>query len=293
MLALNQYDVPNARRLFRESLAVYRRHHHDRGVAWVLIHLSWLCLDMGRLKAAHRFLRDGLTGCERLGDQHGIARCQNLLGYLAWQEGDLNKSRELHQQSLALHRELGDRWGTAWALHRLSVTLLHLAEHGQVEASSVRPLIEEGLAIWQELGERRHFAFALSDRGAVATLERDLELAGRWLTESYAIFAELEDLNGMVWVLLAKQLLLATAGHLESALRVCGAVYALRGGRDDRIPVPFQLRVERQLLLARKVLGTEVVATAWAEGQAMSLPEAIAYAQRAGAFVDGESVLAD
>lgn len=50
---------------------------------------------------------------------------------------------------------------------------------------------------------------------------------------------------------------------------------------------------QRHLLLARNVLGTEVVATAWAEGQVMSLPEAIAYAQRASASAARDAVLAD
>jgi hypothetical protein len=72
--------------LIREGLALYHRHQHDRGVAWVLIHLSWLCIDIARRKAACRFLRDALARCERLGDRQGIARCQNLQGYLVWAE---------------------------------------------------------------------------------------------------------------------------------------------------------------------------------------------------------------
>jgi hypothetical protein len=222
----------------------------------------------------------------------GIARGQNLLGYLAWQEGNLHTSRDLHQQSLALNRRLGDRWGTAWALHRLSVTLLHLAEQGQVEASSVRPLIEEGLAIWQELGERRHFAFALSDLGVVAILERDFELACRHLAESYAIFAQLEDWHGVRWVLMAHQFLLTNRGHLESAVCVCGAAAALALIRADRRASPLRQRDEHLLRLAREMLGTEVVETLWAEGEAMSLPDAIAYAERASASATGEPVLA-
>lgn len=47
---------------------------------------------------------------------------------------------------------------------------MHLAERGEGEAAAVRPLIEEGLAMWRALAERRHFAFALRDLGAVAIL---------------------------------------------------------------------------------------------------------------------------
>ena len=81
----------------------------------------------------------------------------------------------------------------------------------------------------------------------------------------------------------AIELLLATAGHLESALRIRGSISGpfFNNNRRDRGPVPFVQRFERHLLLARSVLGAELVARAWAEGQAMALPEAIAYAQRA------------
>ncbi len=88
----------------------------------------------------------------------------------------------------------------------------------------------------------------------------------------------------------AYQLLLATAGHLESALRIRSSIYAIvNNNRPDQAPVPFLQRLERHLLLARSVLGTDVSAAAWAEGQAMSLPEAMAYAQRASASAVGES----
>lgn len=113
VLALNQDDVASARRVFRESLTLHRQHQHAPGSAWVLIHLSWLCLDSRYHKAARRFLREALPPCQRLDDRRGVARCYNLLGYLAWAQGDLTASRELHQQSLALNRELGDHWGAA------------------------------------------------------------------------------------------------------------------------------------------------------------------------------------
>ncbi len=287
VLALDQHDdVPTARRLFRESLTLYRRYQHDPGIAWVLIHLSWLCLDIGRPEPARRFLRHALPLCERLNDRRGIARCLNLLGYLAWWEGDLDASRDLHRRSLALNRELGDRWGTGWAIQRLCVTLCCMAEIGQGEVSAVRPLIEEGLTIWRELGERRHFAFALSDLGTVAILERDFEHAHRWLAESQSIFAELGGPHGLLWGLQLHQFLLATAGHLEPALRVLAAFHA---------PAPWKERWKRQLLLAQEGLGAEVIAKASLEGRAMTLPEAIAYAQRASTdgVGSGQAVPAD
>ncbi len=137
--------------------------------------------------------------------------------------------------------------------------------------------------------------FALSDLRTVAILERDFEHAHRWLAESQSIFAELGGPHGLLWGLQLHQFLLATAGHLEPALRVLAAFHALIGERRVRFPAPWKERWKRQLLLAQEGLGAEVIAKASLEGRAMTLPEAIAYAQRASTdgAGSGQSVPAD
>jgi non-specific serine/threonine protein kinase len=291
VLALNQHDAVTARRLFRESLALYTRHQHAQGVAWVLIHLSWQCLDIGRPRPARRFLRQATALCEQLGDRRGVARCWNLLGYLAWVEGDLFASRDFHERSLALNRELGERWGTAWALDRLSLTLQYLAEQGEAEPTAARPLIEEALTIWRELGERRHFAFAMCDLAAAAVLEHDFRQAERWLMESESIFAEVGEPLGQVWVVGVYELLLATAGDLESALRVfaatAGALRPFEGATRpvNGWPVPYMERIKRHQQEAERLIGVEATANVLTDVQAMSLSEVIAYAKHASGAI--------
>jgi predicted ATPase/DNA-binding XRE family transcriptional regulator len=298
VLALNQLDTFSARRHFGESLRLYRDLQHDRGVAWVLIHLGWVCIDILYYKAADRFLREAVALCERLGERAGVARCLNLLGILAWERGNLREAFDLHRRSLSLSRELSDRWGAAWALHRLSVALLSMAELDQFEVSSVHPLIEEELAIWQALGERRHFAFGLCDLANEATLQRDFDRARRHLAEGFAIFTEVDDPHGVAWVLHGYGLLLAATGRPDAALRVeaagraaGGDLFQLRFERQRQHP--FQLRYARQRKQICDTLGADAAARAWADGQTMSLPEAIVYAQRASAAAPAESALAD
>jgi non-specific serine/threonine protein kinase len=289
VLALNQNDILSARRHFGQSLRLYRHLQHDRGVAWVLIHLGWLCTDIAYMKAGDRFLHEAFALCERLGERHGTARCLNLLGLLAWARGNLSAACVLHQRSLALSRELNDRWGTAWALHRLSVALQSLAECvDQVDLSSFRPLIEEELALWQELGERRHFGFGLCDLATAIILEGNFEQARQFLAESLAIFTELDDPHGTRWALAAYGFLLAAEGLPDAALRAAAAVFASAGvafqRRFERLHQhPFLLRIERQRQQVRDVLGADAAVRAWAEGQKMSLAEAIAYVQRVSA----------
>jgi tetratricopeptide repeat protein len=170
VLAMHQADQINARRLFRESLELYRLHNHERGVAWVLIHLGWLCFDWLRHKAARRFVRNALALCNRLADRQGIARCLNLSGMLAWAQGDIEASGRLHRESLALAREVGDWWGMAWAVHRLGVSLLVQLEAGEIDPQSAEIVVREGLGVWRDLDERRHLACSTIDLGVTAGL---------------------------------------------------------------------------------------------------------------------------
>jgi hypothetical protein len=200
---------------------------------------------------------------------------------------------------VSLNRELNDSWGAAWALHRLSVALVSVAEFDQGDVSPLRPLIDEELAIWQALGERRHYAFGLCDLANEATLERDFERAQRHLVESLAIFTELDDSHGLAWVLFAYGFLLGSEDRLAAAVRVEAAVFLSRGKPffqrlEREAPLfPHRARLERHRQQICDTLGADAAARAWADGQTMSLSEAIVYAQRASAAAPAESALAD
>jgi hypothetical protein len=100
-----------------------------------------------------------LDVCRQLGDRRGIARCLNVLGLAAVSAAQYDKARSLLEECLPLSREVGDRWGTAWALTNLAAALLLLAEQGQADVHGTDRVLEEAEAIWSELGERRHLAF--------------------------------------------------------------------------------------------------------------------------------------
>jgi len=189
----------------------------------------------------------------------------------------------LHQKGLLLNREVEDRFGTGWALHLLSLTLLSLAERGDVDAAVAVPVIQEGLTIWRELGERRHFAFALCDLATAAILEHDLARAHALLMQSQSIFGQLGGWHGVRWALGAQMFLLAAAGDLESTLCLHGAVFP----SAHHIPVPYRQRMEKKQQLAEEMLDADTIARALTDGREMSPTQAVAYAERACAAVSG------
>jgi predicted ATPase/DNA-binding XRE family transcriptional regulator len=277
VLALYQFDIPTARALFKESLALYREHHQLRGVSWVLIHLGWLCHDLGRPRAAQRFLQEALALCRQVDDRRGVARCLTILGMLAFDELDLRIARSMYEESLALNREVGDRWGTAWTLLNFGRVRLAEAELGLADTSAAQGLLEESVTIWREIGERRHLAFASADLAVSVAWQGDLALARTHLEEALSTFAELQDKAGNWSALFSCSRLLATDGQYEQSARLLGAA---RAGQfvAGRPIACFSVLAEHRLESLRRIVGPELVATAFAQGAAMSLDEAVALA---------------
>ncbi len=109
-------------------------------------------------------------------------------GLLATGQGAYTEARPLHEESLRIFRELGDRQGMAHALHGLG----RVAE-GQGDYVSARPLFEESLTIIRERGDRRGMAVAFIDLAWVAQEQGDYAAARSLAEESLAICRELGD----------------------------------------------------------------------------------------------------
>jgi non-specific serine/threonine protein kinase len=150
--------------------------------------------------------------------------------------------------------------------------LVATAEGDNVAA---RRCYEEALGIERELGDRRGLASALNSLGVLALDEGDREQARRLLRESLGILRDLHDRHGMASRLEGLAGLAALEGAAAGALRLAGAVAALRD--DLRFPAPrlWAEKVEGWLARARAALGHDAAEAAWTEGRALSLDEAI------------------
>src|SRR5262249_38948892 len=76
--------------------------------------------------------------------------------------GDYQRSAELHEQSLALQRQLGDRAGVADSLYGLGQ-----AARGQHDLLSARRSYRESLALRRELGDQAGTAACLEGLAAL------------------------------------------------------------------------------------------------------------------------------
>ena len=273
LLAHEQGDYAAARSLYEESLAIRRELGDKRGIAISLNSLGHVVREQGEYAKARSFYGESLAIRRELGDKRGIAVSLNNLGNVAHDQGDYAAARSLYGESLAIKRELGDKRGIAISLNSLAEVVCEQGDYAKACS-----LYEKSLAIKRELGDKRGIAVSLDGLGLVARHQGDYVAARSLHGESLAIFRELGYRWGVLAVLEGFVALAAAQGQPERALRLAGAAAALREAIGAPLPPTYQAELERHLETAQQALGEQASATALADGRAMTMEQAIAYA---------------
>jgi tetratricopeptide (TPR) repeat protein len=231
--------------------------------------------DLARLEGdfavARARLEEMLRYFRQNGNLLGLAVALHDLGELAEAEGDYPAARVYLLDSLARRRDIGDKSGIATALAALG----NLARV-QGESSEARALLEEALSIFRVTG-RWEIGDVLASLGEVARMESDLARAIALLRESLARLRIVGEKRQICHSLCLIALVEVEQGAHGRALPLFAAAMANapRGGPLE----PAERRpYDDALAASRAALGEEAYAAAWAEGRAMNLEQAIAYA---------------
>jgi non-specific serine/threonine protein kinase len=215
-----------------------------------------------------------------LGDLQNVAEAHMALGNIAADLGDAEAARSLYaaaraayEQSLSDLRALGDRWKLATSFNALGEVTRLLGDY-----AAARLLYEQSLALRRELDDRRGIAVSLINLGAIAHHHGDDREAAELFRQSLTLFHELDSTRGIVDCLAALGGVAGGSGHPARAARLFGAAEALRAAFDSGIAYPERREIDRDVAAARAQLDEESFGAAWAEGRAMTLERAIAYA---------------
>jgi hypothetical protein len=130
----------------------------------------------------------------------------------------------------------------------------------------------------QSSGEIDNAAYVLVGLGGTALRQGDLATAGAHLAECLGIAREYGDETLVADMLESLAGLAAAEARPERAARLAGAAAALRATIGAPRGPAAVVRLEQELALARQALDAERYAAAWAEGQAMPVEQAVAYA---------------
>jgi predicted ATPase/class 3 adenylate cyclase len=227
-------------------------------------------------ETARTFYEESLEIWRRLADRSEMANAfYNIAFTLSVPRTDLPAAHALLEESLALYREVGDEGGVA-------KVLWGLAGDEQLDDETAEAYMTEAVSIFRRLGDQFGLGWALHSMGNWGVDNGDYEAARDRYSEALTIFADARDITGILLLLDDFSILATARGQRERALRLGGAVAALQASTGTDL-VGSMTRVGGRDLYSQG-LTDEAEISAWAEGQAMSVEEAVAYA-----FKDSEA----
>jgi predicted ATPase/class 3 adenylate cyclase/uncharacterized protein HemY len=269
-LARYQGDYGQARALIEERLTLVREHGDTFAIANALGQLGTLARLQGDYSQARSLLEESLALFREQRDKAGIAYTLGKLGTLVLVQGDYIHARSLLKESLALFRELENSFGIALTLGKLGILAQNQGDYGQAKS-----LLEESLALFRELEDKIGIAWLLSELGTLARLQGDYGQARSLLEESLALRRELGDKMGIASCLEGLAEVAMGQGDPGRAARLFGAAEAVRLAIGAPLPLIQRVPYEQAVASVRAQLGQEAFEAAWAEGQTMSLEQAI------------------
>jgi tetratricopeptide (TPR) repeat protein len=300
----------------RKSLALYRRLGDDRGIAWTL-RLQGNCAvyfeqDYDR---ATSLLEQSLALAKELNDRPLLIRIYQNLGRTKMFSGDHTGAVELGEKGLTLAREMGDRWAIGYLSYHLGITAARQGDYARAEVHLL-----EALAVCRELKLEVNATKTLNPLGEMARLQGKYDQAASYYQEYVALALRIpgwdyysmplanlgwvaieqgdlpravdffrqsiaSDLAGdtIAWNLWGLEVVAAMQGRTRQAARLYAVVDNLL---ESGISSPIVYREDQDAYrdhkaFVRRGLGEYDFAAAWAEGQRMSVEEAIAYALEA------------
>jgi predicted ATPase/serine/threonine protein kinase len=270
VLAGEQGDYGSAQQLFEDSLESCLELKDNRGVAVALNALAVNARDRGELAGASLLFERCVAIWKDLGDSADIARALSNLASVMKLQGEYARASSLFDECLTMFRKAGDEAGVAWTLNYQGDVAREKADF-----VAARSFCEQSLAAFRQLRDGWGIASALSDLAGLSCDQCNNAEARRLYGESIKIFQELGHKRGIARVLECLAASAAAQSNAEQALHLAGTAAALRQRLGAPLTPAEQTMLEKALEFARRTLGNAAGLTAWMEGWAMPVEQAV------------------
>jgi predicted ATPase/DNA-binding SARP family transcriptional activator len=172
MLANLEGDRDHARTLYEQSLQTFRELGDEHSALLVTRHLAWAYADLGDLEHAQALHEANVARARQTDNPRMEASALGALAEYALDEGRADDALALLEQSLRLHRDVGDVLDSTVDLARIAAALAGVGE----EATAAQ-LLAAFDALGDEIGGRRAWVADLNEQtrartGAALGVER-------------------------------------------------------------------------------------------------------------------------
>ena len=185
---LAQGDAQGALAHLRELLALESRIESPGLRALLWLQCSEALFRLTRLREAFENAERGLSLADAAGDLSLAARALNLLGRIAYREGDLARARDAYEQALALYRRLGDGASSAHVRNNLGLIHKQLCEWEAAEAH-----LEAAFELHRQSGRFAETASPLMNLGIVHQKRGDWGLALEYYARAEQVYVQVAD----------------------------------------------------------------------------------------------------
>lgn len=275
LLAAIQADFVEAHRQLAESEQLWRQIGEPLGLAIALRELSLVEFAQSQFVTAQQHSEEGIGLFRMLDSKWHLALALDNLSNVVANRGEPMAARRLLQESVALFRMVDDTWGLSGAM----ISLGFVASQ-QGDYTTAVPLIEESLTIRRLLVDKWMITNSLSLLGEVRQRQGQLEQANNLYRECLTMAYEIGDKACIAHILYHLGTLANRQSQPEHAILLWAVAATLRteaGGFLFHTLVDATEQ-ERAITAVRTRVGAETFAAKWAEGQAMTLEQVIAYA---------------
>lgn len=268
-------NAVGARRLYQESIAICREVGERRLLIRALTHLGLDEARAGDYASGRSHCGESVFLAREEGDNWSLGLSLGAAGRVAVDEGDAERAAALYEEGLFVARRSGNEFLLAFHLEGLA----DVARERGRPAEAV-PLYVEALGRFEALEDHTGPPSCLFGLAGAAAAQGHVEQAVDLYLQSLRRFRD----AGMDVSYIAPTLagLAAVAEQhpkgARRAARLLGAVEALYDAAGFPVPPRFRSTFDRDVAATRARLDGAAFAAAWAEGRAMTLEHAIAYA---------------
>ena len=224
------------------------------------------------MPVAQRFYDECVELTRNVGDDRALANAlynaafPRVVGRAA-----IDEAKPMLAEALPLFRKVDDQTGVARVLWGIGNAYFFNREY-----ADARPVLEEAVALNRKLDDRFGLGWSIHTLGLVTFNLGDVQRARACWLEAIDLFATAGDVPGMVLQLDNLSALARQDGDFQRAGRLWAAASAHQISSGTGLG---RLLREEEGRTGREGLSDDEVARVWAEGQAMSLEQAVAYAR--------------
>jgi predicted ATPase/class 3 adenylate cyclase len=243
-------------------LELARKAGERMNLADALVNCALYLFAVNRLDEATMYAEEASILLKQIGSNFGESGF--FFAHLAWLDGDYEKARMLLTELQERFGIIGDRNLRSFALADLGFLTLEYGEFGKAQR-----YLEESLAISREIGNEDSVATRLAELGNALFLTANIEKFKKYYRESFSLGRKLG--KGTKTALLMLVLDPLHTQNPTDAAKILGAIY--------NFAVPTHPLWKRSYdgaeAYIRKFFGNEAFESIFAEGQEMSLDQAL------------------